>query len=524
MAYMDGLCARGSSPMAAIAQLSSTSLNLPNLLQPPPTSFNSAVSVSSVILASMLVVPMGISPEWLSSTGSTGAPPAPRAPIAAGAPGPQEVRDFTPMSSQECDEPSRKKWSQPRMPARPEAVRPDPALIDRVVRRAVARILELQEVPVEEAGQPEAVRCEWPYECAYQDGKGSPIAFRVGGTSIVGLALLVAPGLAGDVDRRAALARAADMVARASVHEQINHENDAAVFDCRNWAHCFGLRFLLAADKAGVISEDHAPRIRAAIAKYTSSLLHTAHPARGGWNYVRRDDADLRQHTCTFLTAHCVIALVEARDAGVEPVRWETPEGVVEVPPYDATIMRALEAIGSARLPDGFLGYDTRRTGAMGAPYSRDHMPDCVGRRLIADVAAARAGRLDIDRLRSSLALFETTWRDLDAERGRGGIHRAPFGIAPYYFFFACTAAAEAAQFLPPDEREQHLAFNRALVLSICAPDGTWNDQHYLRSVAYGTASAILVLVDPAKQESVPIPGDSGEAARPVKGLDRGER
>lgn len=488
------------------------------------TSFNSAVSVSSVILASMLVAPMIGSPEWLSSTVAIAATPATSGLISANVPAPQEVRDFAPMSRQDDDEPSRKKWSQPRMPARPEAVRPDPVLVDRVVRRAVARLLELQEVPVEEVGQPEAVRCEWPYECAYQNGKGSPIAFRVGGTSIVGLALLAAPGLASDMERRAALARAADMVARTAEHEQITFENEAAVFDLRNWAHCFGLRFLLAADKAGVIPDERRPRIRAAISKYASSLLHTAHPARGGWNYFRQSDADLRQHTCTFLSAHCVIALVEARDAGVEPVRWESPEGLVEPPPYDATIVRALDAIDSARRPDGFLGYDTRRSGALGGPYSKDHMPDCVGRRLIADVAAARAGRLDIDRLRSSLVLFDTTWRDLDAERGRGGVHRAPFGIAPYYFFFACTAAAEAAQFLPPNERDRHLAFNRALVLSICAPDGTWNDQHYLQSVAYGTASAILVLVDPAKRESVPKPGDSEVPAGPVKGLDRGER
>jgi len=472
----------------------------------------------------MLVAPMIGSPEWLSSTVAIAATPATSGLISANVPAPQEVRDFAPMSRQDDDEPSRKKWSQPRMPARPEAVRPDPVLVDRVVRRAVARLLELQEVPVEEVGQPEAVRCEWPYECAYQNGKGSPIAFRVGGTSIVGLALLAAPGLASDMERRAALARAADMVARTAEHEQITFENEAAVFDLRNWAHCFGLRFLLAADKAGVIPDERRPRIRAAISKYASSLLHTAHPARGGWNYFRQSDADLRQHTCTFLSAHCVIALVEARDAGVEPVRWESPEGLVEPPPYDATIVRALDAIDSARRPDGFLGYDTRRSGALGGPYSKDHMPDCVGRRLIADVAAARAGRLDIDRLRSSLVLFDTTWRDLDAERGRGGVHRAPFGIAPYYFFFACTAAAEAAQFLPPNERDRHLAFNRALVLSICAPDGTWNDQHYLQSVAYGTASAILVLVDPAKRESVPKPGDSEVPAGPVKGLDRGER
>lgn len=438
-------------------------------------------------------------------------------------------------ASTDDDGPSRKRWSQPRMEARPGAVQPDPVRIADAVRTGVQRLLELQEAAAESAESsetPDGPRCEWPYECVYKEGGGPPAAFRVGGTSIVGLALLAAPGLQEDGVRRAALVRAADAVARLATHERIAFEHEASGFDVRNWAHCFGLRFLLRMERSEILPEDRRAPVRAAIERYAGSLLHTARPGKGGWHYMRIDDVGMRGESSSFLTAHCIIALVEARDAGVEPLAWESPEGTSSVPSYDAIIAKALDAIESARLPDGFLGYDTRRAGAFGPGHSRRGMPECMGRRLIADVAAARAGRPDLERARSSLALFRASWEDLDAQRGIGGAHREPFGIAPYYFFFAVTAAADAARLCPPDERDAHLAFIRALVLSIRAPDGTWNDQDYPGSAAYGTAMSILALVDPAASgggaeqsgaDGKAGNGASGPTSKPAA-LDRGER
>ncbi|MEY2794614.1 MAG: hypothetical protein RIR10_330, partial [Planctomycetota bacterium] len=207
-------------------------------------------------------------------------------------------------------------WLSKNLPAIPRWPLLQREAIDRLIADSVARLLALQAPIPSQEELPNAKRCEWSYECLYRCGNEPPVAFRVGGTSIVGIALLAAPGLADDAVRRAALLRAIDQVANLATDPEISIEEYDGGFDVRNWAHCFGVRFLIAADRAGLVTDDRRERIHRAIARYADALLKSELPARGGWNYFREDGAFLRGHACTFLSAHCIVSLLDVRDGG----------------------------------------------------------------------------------------------------------------------------------------------------------------------------------------------------------------
>jgi hypothetical protein len=350
------------------------------------------------------------------------------------------------------------------------------------------------------------------------------------------------PLVENDTARRQALRRAIDHIVELSTHPDISLEEFKGGFDVRNWAHCFGVRMLVAADRAGLVSNERRARVQLAIARYTEALLQTELAECGGWNYNRASGDALVGHSCTFLTAHCIVSLCDVRDGGY-PISVRDVEvndlgsrEVLDAPTpaskrdranerriLDGVIDRAFAAIERVRQPSGFLAYDSSGVGVIP---NGQFVPECVGRLMVAEVASIRAGRVNLDRLRSSMQHFREAWTALDKERGRGGVHEAPFGIAPYYFFFAFTAAAEAAHALPPAERDEHLAFIRAVILSIRTPSGVyagmWNDQEYTGSVAYGSAMAILALVDRLAPRTELLDAQSKPA--PVRGLDRDER
>ena len=412
-------------------------------------------------------------------------------------------------------------WLSSNLPATPRLPLPARSDIDRIIASTCTRLLALQhpsaeDVAAQNQGQERAEPCEWSYSCAYSVCGAPPLAFRIGGTAIVGIALMSVPLVENDTARRQALRRAIDHIVELSTHPDISLEEFKGGFDVRNWAHCFGVRMLVAADRAGLVSNERRARVQLAIARYTEALLQTELAECGGWNYNRASGDALVGHSCTFLTAHCIVSLCDVRDGGY-PISVRDVEAsdlgssdVLGAPTpaskrdranerriLDGVIDRAFAAIERVRQPSGFLAYDSSGVGVIP---NRQFVPECVGRLMVAEVASIRAGRVNLDRLRSSMQHFREAWKDLDRERGRGGVHEAPFGIAPYYFFFAFTAAAEAAHALPPAE----------------------NDQEYTGSVAYGSAMAILALVDRLAPRTELLDAQSKPA--PVRGLDRDER
>lgn len=350
------------------------------------------------------------------------------------------------------------------------------------ISMGVAKIVSMQE-----KGPGADIAQEWAYEGVYRVGGKIPYGYRVGGTSIASLALLAAPGFAEDATRKDAVARAIDFVAK-SKDEPLLSPEYAGGYDVRGWAHCYGLRFLVAAKKANAVGDAQKPAVDAAIAFYLDALVKTEIPKVGGWQYARGPGIENPCSTSPFMTAPCLMALLEAKASGL----------VVS----DELIARTVKALEMTRGESGYVAYNAQRP-------TRDdagQIPGAIGRMCAVEVALARAGKGDEKRIRFAVEKFFEFWPELEKRRKKSGTHVAPYGVAPYYFFYAFTHAAAAIEFLPESERAANRAKFRATLFEVRDADGTWNDRVFPRSAAFGTAMSVLALVeagavDPTKDQ-----------------------
>ena len=154
-----------------------------------------------------------------------------------------------------------------------------PMNVARVTTTAIAELLRL---PEGEGGD------EWPYEGVYrEDGGKLPIGYRIGGTSIVCLGLVAAPGYQGDKARQAAVAKGLAFVCKTLEVDRMAIDFKGG-YDVRGWAHIYALEMLLHLTDFHVVPQDQ----RAEVAKKTKflvrALVESAIPSGGGWNYSRR--------------------------------------------------------------------------------------------------------------------------------------------------------------------------------------------------------------------------------------------
>jgi hypothetical protein len=338
----------------------------------------------------------------------------------------------------------------------------------------VAKIVSLQE-----KGPGAEVAAEWPYEGVYRVGGKIPYGYRVGGTSIAGMALLTAPGFVDDAARKDAIARAIDFVAK-SKDEPLLSPNYGGNYDVRGWAHCYGLRFLLAAKKANAVSDAQKPAVDAGIAFYLDALKKTEIPKVGGWQYARGPGIENPCPTSPFMTAPCLMALVEAKEAGLEV--------------SDELLARTVKALEITRGESGYVAYNASRQ----TKDDTGQIPGAIGRMCAVESALARAGKGDEKRLRFAVDKFFEFWPELEKRRKKTGTHVAPYGVAPYYFFYAFTHAAQAIEFLPEADRPALRTKFRELLFKVRDEDGTWNDRVFPRSASFGTAMSVLALAEAA--------------------------
>jgi hypothetical protein len=69
--------------------------------------------------------------------------------------------------------------------------------------------------------------------------------------------------------------------------------------------------------------------------------------------------------------------------------------------------------------------------------------------------------------------------------------------VAPYYFMFAHRYAAQAIEMLPGPERAEYRRRVNNLLFSVRSEDGTWNDRVFPRTANYGTALAMMSMMEP---------------------------
>ncbi|MEZ6188103.1 MAG: hypothetical protein R3F62_24230 [Planctomycetota bacterium] len=318
---------------------------------------------------------------------------------------------------------------------------------------------------------------EWPYEGVYRVGGQIPIGYRVGGTAIVSLALLEAPGLEADTQRQEALTRAARFVVGAVKHPLMQH-SFSATYDVRGWGFAYGAQFLARLVKADRVPAELQETLPAAIGFYVKGIAATEIPRYGGWNYSRRSGFDRPGPQSPFMTGSTLQALFEVKAAG-----FEVEPGLVT---------RGLKALEYCRAENGAYVY-------AGIPSRGDPglIPGAMGRMLVAESTLWLAGKGDEPRLEAALQAFFNHWDELDKRRAQNGTHVQPYGVAPYYFYYAHRYAAQAIELLPEAKRAAYRTQLREKLYGVQLEDGRWNDRVFPRTANFGTAFSVLALLEP---------------------------
>lgn len=347
---------------------------------------------------------------------------------------------------------------------------------DDLVRIGVALLLEKQE------GDANA---EWPYEGVYrvrEEGERRPIipiGYRVGGTGIVGLALLEAPETEADESRTAALERATEFICTSIEHPLMSFENYTAGYDVRGWGYCYALLYLLRMKALDRVPDAQSAAVEGAISFYLKGVHETEIPQSGGWNYARPNGRENPAPMSPFMTGPTLQALFQAKAQG-----YAVDEAIVR---------RGLEALDRARTETGAYVY----SGTSEGRGARSATPGAAARMAVAESTLMLAGRGDASRLRGAVDAFFTHWDRLEERRAKTGTHEGPFGIAPYYFYFGHYYTAQAIELLPAHERNEYRRRLKERLLVTRAEDGSWNDRVFPRSAAYGTAMSMLALRAP---------------------------
>lgn len=381
----------------------------------------------------------------------------------------------------------------------------EPAISDSDISRALEQgvrfLVDRQEsLAKPEEGEEGVVRREWPYEGVYRVGGQIPIGYRVGGTGIVGLALLAAPGYEKDEARRQAVARAAKFVVESIEHPLMSARDYDAGYDTRGWGYTYGLLFLLKLEQKGAMPEDLEHDAKSAAEFFIESIEATTIPGPGGWNYARPPGRDKAAPPSPFMTAPTLEALFEAKARG-----YDVDEDKVGV---------ALKALEGGRTASGsYLYSGLAKERGRGEP-----TPGSVGRMLSAESTLLLAGRGSVERVRGALDAFIVHWAWLDQRRAQNGTHQGPYGVAPYYFYFAHRAASRAIEQLPEGERGEYRRRVDRLLFSVRQDDGTWNDRVFPRSAAYGTAMAMLALAERGEPAPARWTGEHDEASEEGRG------
>lgn len=191
--------------------------------------------------------------------------------------------------------------------------------------------------------------------------------------------------------------------------------------------------------------------------------------ADGNWTVYQAE------RPASFNTALCVIALVEAKEAGVQ-----VPARVLE---------RGRQALAAMRQKGDLFPYSTKpghewMTTEHGA-IARDAL--CEHALLVAGEGSTRA------QLEAALARFLKFAHELRAPTKHYYDYFNTRGHGGYYFFFGHRNAFEAAALAGDATRDKVRAFVREAVLAVREGDGAFMD-HYMNGRAYATAQALAIL------------------------------
>lgn len=245
------------------------------------------------------------------------------------------------------------------------------------------------------------------------------------------------------------------------------------------------------------------------------AILAREQSALGGWGYYDFEYATRRMsgdHATSFLTAAVLVALDEARSAGLE-----VPEVMTRL---------GTRYLASLRKGDGSYCYSE------GHRYYPDNMAckikGSLGRSQAGEHALWRLGEIGEVEAASALENFFTHHHFIEIGRQRQWPHEAWYATAPYYYFFGHYYAALNVARLSPEPRARAARRLEDILCGVQEPDGSWWDfPMYGYAKAYGTGLAMLALeavgTDPSPAKGRGRPWGGPSTARQTTGEARRE-
>ena len=249
-----------------------------------------------------------------------------------------------------------------------------------------------------------------------------------------------------------------------------------------NWGLIYGLFALAHAIRDPRASEDDVAHWRAGAEQMLEGLKKYQSP-RGGWGYYADPDSNWRPDWATsFTTAAAVIALTDAKDAGLEV--------------DDKMLAAAVKAVQKSRLPNGAYDYDVQAVPRHFRMESINQVKGSLGRIQVGNVALIRGGgELPEGAVEEGLEQFFKHHKFLDAARNKPIPHEAYYANAAYFYMFGHYYASEALGETDDARREEWAGKLRREVLKCQQKDGAmWDFWIGDATKPYGTAFGVMTL------------------------------
>ena len=348
---------------------------------------------------------------------------------------------------------------------------PTPAEVERSIRRGVEFLLKRQNGD----GSWGSANITRPNE-VYAPVPGAHQAFRA---AVTGLCISALIETGGDD------ARVAESLDRAEAWmfenlADVRRATPDTIYNC--WTHAYGTAALV--HMLGRRPDDAQRRQRISeLIEHQIGMLDRYEVVDGGWAYY---DFNARTRkpsgsTMSFVTAAVLVALHEAKQAGIE-----VPQRLVD---------RATASIRRQRKPDFSYLYGEYTKYRPMMPVNRPG--GSLGRSQVCNLAMRLWGdeqttdaviRTWLDRL-----LARNLW--LDIGRKRPIPHESWFQVAGYFFYFGHYYAARCIELLPEDQRPPFQGHLAQLLVRLQEKDGSWWDfTLYDYHQQYGTAFALMSL------------------------------
>ena len=309
-------------------------------------------------------------------------------------------------------------------------------------------------------------------------------SWQVATTGLACMALLesaAGPDATGAVDRGLEW-----IVANADLKRPSDWDTD------NTWGFIYGLQALAYASKQPSLAA--GPRRAAMLAgcdQFVAKLAKYQSP-NGGWGYYADPEAAWRSEWATsFMTAVGVLALLEARGAGV---KFD-----------DAILDKAVHAVERCKLPNGAYSYDVMAIPRTGWSEGINQVKGSLGRIQVCGLALhlAKSPKVTLQDMRWGLEQFFEHHRFLDVARMKPIPHEAYYQNAGYFYFFGHYYAALVLEQLPPAERAAFAGRLQREIMKTQESDGSmWDFYTNTYHRPWGTSFGMMAL-----GKTLPPPG-----------------